>query len=337
MILNRLDDPTEINQDKVLERLSEGKPVNIQFRGHSYTDRVLDQIDDLCKQHSSKLEIRFYDAPSFNADDLLKIPHVKNLNLDYFDKVENTAALKELIYLEKFFLRVKTVDDTSLWKFENLQKLKILDLEVNKNVDGIFKHLSNYNKLESLVLSGKPINIQAVGNAKNLEQLHLWHLPKSSTLEGLNNLFGLKKLSLTLGGRENMDELKGGNIEVLSLNQVRGFKGFSDLSKFTNLQWLDLMDLAQVRKLDFPVLPSLKKVTILNCKNLELISGFSNLPALESLMIAGINIDFEEFIKMPFPPSLKVFNFFSEKVRRDKEIAKHLKSLGYLVSEDLYF
>lgn len=330
----RIHNPNEIDKNTIQQQLSEGIPVTIQFSEKKYHDKILSEINSLCAANDNKLEIRFYDHEDspFQGRTLFKINKVKSLSLNSTLNIRELSKLKELECLEILHLGLEKLELKNLLAMPNLMSLQELFLWIDKKNDFNLEYLSEYNNLENLFIYGQPKKIEQIGNIQNLKKLDLYRIT-SKSLEFVNRLKNLQELVLTLGGRKNINELTGNNIEIITIQQVRGFHDFANLTDFKNLRKLWLMDLPQLQHLHFPTqVSNLLNVAIFNCKNLNSLTGLENLKLLEDITIDRVKIDFEEFMKNSFSSTLKFLAFYTDKVRRDKEICNYLKSLGYYQS-----
>lgn len=333
----RIHNPTLIDTKAILKHHLEFKDadITIQFSEKVYDDKILRDINELCSKCNSKLEIRFFghEKSQFDASIVRQIDNVKSLCLDYLDSVNNISELSKIYQLNTLSLRIDKPSDLGILNFENLKGLTKLSLEFSKDRPIDISPLMDYRHLSSLHIYGEPKNLNSIGSIKSLKVLDLWKIGKNCPLDFVNDLPQLENLSLTLGGRENLLPVNNVSIKRIYLNQVRGFNDFSNIERFTSLEQLILIDLAQLTSIDLSKQSNnFKELRIFNCKKIGKITGVNKLNSLERLTLKGINIDFDKLLEIQFPKSLKIFAFYTGNVRRDKEINNKLKLLGYYQS-----
>ncbi|PTS93329.1 hypothetical protein DBR11_25450, partial [Pedobacter sp. HMWF019] len=305
-----------------------GWDVIVQFSDKFYTDKLLNEINDLCKHYDSHFGVRFY-GHSFDCKNLEKIPDVKYLSLDCMLEVKNLAIVTKLMYLERFGLGIFEMKETEILGAENLHKIKYLMLTDTRTKALNLDHLRNYRNLTTLMVCGHTKNIDAIGELSQLNQLNLNSISKAP-LHFINKLKELKTLKIMLGGRSNIEEIEKNNIENLEIVWVRGFNSFNNISNFSKLKTLQIEDNIQLKELHFnQTLQYLEDFKLLNCKTFSTLTGIEKLKTLNHLRIYKTAIDFENFVELPKPDSLKIFAFYTTKSKTDKIIKERLKSMGY--------
>jgi protein phosphatase 1 regulatory subunit 7 len=325
-----IDNPKNIDKEFITSELQAGKEVHIQFSEKTYTDKILSDINELCKIEDESLHIRFYGhyTEDFDCTTVLEIPNVKSLHVDC--SANNTRALKELLFLKELSLGIYNLEDIEILAADNLRNLIKLSISETKVKSVNLAHLQAYQNLKSLIISGHTKNIEAVEEINNLESLTL-HSIKKSSVAFINKLKKLKSLRLLLGGRDNVLEIEENEIEHLEIVWVRGFNDISNISKFRKLKTLHIEDQIQLQKIDFDqILPDLIDLKISNCKTLDTITGLKNLPKLNSLFVNKTNVNFQDFIRQELPHHLKNLCFYTTKSKIDKDIKAILESKGYV-------
>ncbi len=178
-------------------------------------------------------------------------------------------------------------------------------------------------------IGGHTKNIDSVGNLKNLEYLGLSSI-KRVALNFVNDLPRLRSLGIILGGRENINEIKGNGIEELEIIWVRGFNDLPDIGRFEKLTTLHIEDQIKLERLDFESeMPALTEVKIFNCKNLASVTGLQNLPRLKQIRLAMTKIDVSEFVKQRIPATLETLAFYTGKKGLNDRIHAEIRKLGY--------
>ena len=330
--VNRLDKFELIDKKIVEEHLNSGKELIIQFvSDKKYNDKILEDINDLCKRYTQNLSIRFYGhRPSvFDCVQLAKIPEVRNLCIDCLDSAKNLNHLSKLHKLNSLSLGIYNLEEAEILGLENLMNLKELIITDTKTKALNLDYLRHFKNLKSLTIYGHTKNIEAIGQLIELESLSL-NSVKKAPLHFINKLKNLKTLNFLLGSRENLNEIENNGIENLNIVWVRGFNDLSCISKFLKLKTLKIGDEIQLQKVQFDnVFPDLTDLKILNCKTLDTIIGLNNLPQLNSLVVYQTKIDFDNLIKQELPKELKHFGFYTTKSKIDKDIKATIESKGY--------
>lgn len=332
-----INDPLFLNQEEIRTELNNGKEVLIQFSHPHYRLDLLNELNGICISCSNKLRIRFYGHYNYNFDcNILKhIPYVKNLSIDCLDSADNISAIAALLHLEVLSVGIYELLDTKILRFDNLHSLKKLSLGSTKTKQLDLSYLESYNCLQELVISGHTKQIAKVGKLKQLESLWLNSISKIP-LNFLNEIEHLKSLSLLLGGRPDLAELTISSLEQLRIIRVRGFNTLNNLERFPSLKNLTIEDQIQLQSLHIPTtLQYLSSIKLANCKQLAILEGLKQLPALRELLIHETAIDFNNFINSTLPKSLRHFSFRTTKNQRDKEIKEQLINLGYGVDVHL--
>ena len=281
--------------------------------------------------YDENFSIRFYghSQGSFDCNTLSKLPNIKSLWLDCLLKADNLEVLTELKNLRRLSLGVFELKETEILQANNFQNLKELIIGETRTKSLNLKYLEKYKNLNYLIICGHTKNIDVVGKLTDLEYLGLNSISKVP-LDFVNKLKKLKSLRLTLGGRENLDEIEENEIEILEIIRVRAFNSLKNISNFKNLEMLRIEDQIQLTGLHFDTeLSMLNDIKLINCKTLKSMTGLKKLSHLNQLRIYKTEIEFDEFIKQIFPKSLNILAFYTAKTKVDKEIKEQLLRIGY--------
>jgi protein phosphatase 1 regulatory subunit 7 len=325
---NRIQNPTELDCQLIEQQIKSGWDVIVQFSDKLYTDKLLNEINNLCQHYGSQFGVRFY-GHTFDCKNLERIPDVKCLSLDCILEVKNLQVVTKLMNLERLGLGIFEMKETEILGAENLQKIKYLMLTNTKTKAFNLEHLRNYHNLTTLMVCGHTKNINSIGELSQLNQLNLNSISKVP-LHFINKLKELKTLKIILGGRSNMEEIEKNDIENLEIVWVRGFSSFKNVSNFGKLKTLQIEDNIQLKELHFAeALKDLEYFRLLNCKTFTSITGLEKLKNLSHLRIYRTAIDFENFIRLPKPDSLKILAFYTTRAKTDTIIRERLKSMGY--------
>jgi hypothetical protein len=190
--------------------------------------------------------------------------------------------------------------------------------------------LAEYQQLRSLSIAGQSKGIESLGLSSSVEELFLNRIKKNVGLEFINKMSGLRALTLLLGGRSDIHEVKHQSLSKLAVIRVMGFETIS-LECFPRLEELKIEDQIRLKSINFSATaPNLRQVWLLNCKSLESLGGFAELPKLEHLRISRTALDFDKLISGGIPSTLRVFAFYDRSNPRTKAIRSRLDKLGYL-------
>ncbi|AKQ46310.1 hypothetical protein TH63_12850 [Rufibacter radiotolerans] len=330
-IQNRFQNPERIDRNLIERELKEGKEVIVQYSEGLYNDKILSEINELCSVYDENFGVRFYGhySGSFDCKVVGKIPNVKSLYLDCLIKADNLLVVTKLKNLKKLSLGVFELKEVDFFNADNLKNLNDLIITDTRTKALNLDYLKEYNNLTSLTICGHTKNIDAIGELSDLEYLGLNSISKVP-LDFINRLRKLKTLNFVLGGRENINEIEENNIENLEIIRVRGFKSFTNISNFNSLKKLLIEDQIQLPELIFDKpFNGLEDLRLINCKTFNKLQGIRNLPSLKQLRIYRTDIDFNSFIKQPFPKYLDILAFYTSKSKVDKEIKAILGELGY--------
>ncbi len=327
----RIDNPSKIDRRLIANQLKNGDHVIVQFSDNIYSHRILSRLNKLCSKYDRSLSIRFFGHYSkvFDCKILDKIPNVKSLYIDCITKAENLEYITYLENLERLSLGVYELKETEILNSENLKRLNELIIGDTKTKAFNLEYLKDYKNLTHLIICGHAKNINSVSQIENLEYLGLNSISKVK-LGFINSLKKLKTLKIVLGGRENIDEIEKNSIEELEIIRVRGFNSLKNISNFSSLKTLLIEDQIKMEELEFnKKINNLTDFKLINCKTFKKLSGIINLSAIKQLRIYKTDIDFDSFIKQPFPESLKILAFYTAKAKIDKEIKEKLEELKY--------
>lgn len=328
---NRINDPTKIDAEYISKEMELGKHVIVQFSDGRFNDKMLAQLDILCKKFSSDFGVRFYGhySSAFDFKTLLRLPNVKCLYVDCLTNAVNIETLGELNGLEALSLGVFELQDMEILALPSLKNLQELIVTETRSKAFNLGYLKDYKNLRSLIVGGHTKNIDSIGKASKLNFLSFNSI-KKTPVPFVNELKDLRTLKFILGGREDIREIEENEIENLEIIRVRGFKDLASISSFKKLKTLLVEDNIQITEIHFNnTLKQLKDVKILNCQGLNSITGVKELTSLEQLRIFKTAIDFDAFIKQERPKSLRTFAFGTWKKNIDQVIKSKIQELGY--------
>ena len=328
--ITRIDNPSAVNPTAIARDLAQHNEVVIQFT-QTPNRTLLDSLNALCQQHDDQLTIRFYSDASdaFDCTLLWQLPQVKSLALDCMMRAKHLEVLTELAHLKRLNLGVYELKETEILVADNFRTLTELSLGASKTKQLNLAHLQHLTQLKHLFIEGHTQHIEAIGTLSHLSYLRLHGISKVP-LTFVNALKQLKTLALTLGGRENLDEIADNAIEHLSLGRVRGFSHLNNLAHFKALKQLDIAEQLQLQALDFSqASASLTTLSLTQCKRLAALTNLSNLSALQHLRIWQTALDVDALIAQGLPTSLTNFSFGASTTKERASIDALLLSKGY--------
>lgn len=331
---HRIDNPEIIDEAYIEAKLKEGSEVIVQFVAETFTDAMFMQLDGLCSRHDESFGIRFYGqyGNSFDCKVVEKVPSVKSLWVDCLVDADNTDSLGTLLHIRKLSIGIHNLKDSEILRFDNFKKLKELYIGIGGATKASInlEYLKDFKNLSFLIVTGKVNNIEVIGMLDQLEELNLNSISNKTTLGFLNNNKKLKTLRITLGGREDLNEIISSNVENLELVWIRGLNDLSALSNFSKLKTLLIENQAQVKKIDLVgCSKDIEKIQLINCTALSDVSGLDNLLNLKQLSIYKTKIDFDSYINKKFSKTLKIFTLVSGKKGEDRKNAAVLLEKGY--------
>jgi protein phosphatase 1 regulatory subunit 7 len=327
----RITDPDSIRPDELRSRHEAGEEVIVQFSKPCYSVAMLGQLNELCRHFEDRFKVRFYGhyKEGFDCASLQHLPSVRSLSIDSLQAVHNHEAIFLLKNLREFHVGIFLLDFPRFFEAENLRKLRTLFIGETKKKNFDLSLLSKYLQLDRLLIAGHTKNIEAVGSLKSLSWLSLNAVSSSAKLGFVNSLDGLRSLDLILGGRKNINEIEHPRLERLRVIRVLGFDAF-DAAKFPQLQELQIEDQIRLNALEFSSTNGeLRRILLLNCKELISVSGLRILPRLYEIRIAMTGVDIDELLSAGLPQTLQIFAFYTRKSIVDRNIRKRLDELGY--------
>ncbi|MGB4811769.1 MAG: hypothetical protein WBP13_04720 [Methylophilaceae bacterium] len=321
----RINNPSTLNSGSIATDLALGKEVILQF-SQMPSSRLLSEINALCALNTNQLTVRFFSGEDFDCALVKQLPNVKSLAVDCTMRASNVNALTELLFLTKLDLGIYELKDTDILAADNFKNLTHLSMGATKAKAFNLAHLKNLTQLTQLFIEGHTKNIQAISTLSKLSDLRLHGISKT-TLDFINPLKQLKTLQLTLGGRENLDEIEHNTIEHLIIGRVRGFNSLNNLKNFNTLKHLSISEQIQLKALMLNDCPSLLALSLHDCKTLSTLQGLAQLNALRYLRIFKTEIEFDTLVTNGFPKSLTHATFGS-----NKAIETKLLAMGYQVA-----
>ncbi|MWV46215.1 hypothetical protein GRF59_21645 [Paenibacillus sp. HJL G12] len=325
-----INNPIALDRVQIEQDLRGGNQVIVQFSHPEFYGSILEEVDELCARWDEDFGVRFYAhySLSFDCQNLLRIPHVKMLQLNSLVQAHNTEALAKLDNLYSLSLGIYELENSEILGIDTLRSLKILNIISDKKILNL-QYFKEFSYLEELHVGGKVKNLDAIGYLEDLNYLALHSISKLP-LHFINRLRKLKNLRILLGGREHIQEIEENEIEDLEISRVRGFHDLTNITAFQALNRLVIEDQIQLQEISFnQEMKALEELSIRNCKGLTRLMGMEQLPLLHKLHIFKTAIDFDSFINQKLPNSLSSVEFATFKSKADQEIQQSLLKLGF--------
>jgi hypothetical protein len=330
LLENRINDPTTVSRTHLNEVLRRGVAPTIQFSKPGYSPSLLKEINSLCAEYGEKLEVRFYGhySGTFDAAAVRHLPDVQWLSVDCLMRICNEDEIARIPNLRKFSFGVYEFDNPGFLGTLNLRRIRRLALSDNRHKNFDLAPLVQCAELDEFFLNGHTKNITAISHLPKLNTLSLGSIAKRCALEFVNDIPHLQTLTIILGGRENIDELKHPSLGALEILRVRALSDLGDLSRFPGLRRLRVEDQLQLRSISF-VGSDLEEVSIHNCKNLEKLVGLLELRRLREFRTSRTKLDVDSLLDASWPDSMEIVAIYSGSDKWNKRARNILDSKGY--------
>ena len=324
-----IDNPTAVSRADVDAILARGQLPTIQF-SQPAREGLLRSVNDLAADYGERLHIRFYGHYSdvFDAAVLALLPDVQWLSVDKLSHIRNERCLAELAKLKKLSFGVHRFSDSGfldILPLEGLTELAIWESERN-SLD--LAPLARARLLERLTVSSHRKGLAVIASLPALRDLELWRMPRSQDLAFAGEAPSLRTLKLLLGGRASFDELKQPTLEALTIAYVSGLSSFGAMERFPRLRVLDVQHQGQLRTIDLDGV-SLEKLVVMDCKNLETISGLATQDRLREFRIARTKVPLDPLLQQSWPPSLSVLGLYNRSRTWNEQARAALDARGY--------
>lgn len=330
MIENRITDPKKVSRENLSEVLGRGVNPTIQFSKPGYSPRLLKKVNKLCSEYGDKLEVRFYGhySEAFDASVVKHLPDAQWLSIDCLLRISNEDEISRLPNLRKLSFGVYYFDNPDFLATLNLAQICRLALSDVKKKNFDLAPLAQCDELDEFFLNGHTKNIAAISALPKLTRLSLGSISKRRTLEFVNEIPNLKKLTIILGGRENIDELSHLGLRELEILRVRACNDLGDLSRFPNLRRLLVEDQLQLRRISF-IGSGVEEVSIHNCKNLDQLDGLLGLKRLRHFRTSRTKLDLDSLVEANWPASMETVAIYSGSEKWNERARRILDKRGY--------
>lgn len=333
MYLNpgRLNNPTSIASIEISGKLTERGKLTIQFDNpDAYPISLLQILNDICRQSTDQLEVRFYGhyKTGFDAAILRELPDVKNLSLDCLLTIRNEDMISNLGNLSKLHFGVFEIDRPEFLNSLDLSALTSIILGENRKRNLNLSPLATCASLEQLTIGGFSDEIDAVAGLPNLKEITLRSFAKRHRIAFLKGVPNLQHLTLILGGRVSIEEFSSESLKELQLIRVQGLTSLGDLSRFSNLRWLWVEDQLKVNSLDLSG-TQLEHLTLYNCKSLANLSSLESQTRLREFQSSRVLLNSDALRDFRWPISAQTVRIFSGTRKWNETAAASLKARGF--------
>ncbi len=330
MIEARINDPSNIDRNAVRAIIEAGRTPTIQFSKPGYSPELLRKVNDACGEFGETLEVRFYGhyGGQFDAGVLAHIPDASWLSVDCLTEIVNERQIAKLSSLKRLSFGVYKFDDPKFLEQLDVGKLDRLALVENAKRNLDLSPLRNANALETLFLNGFTRNIESIAGLSKLARLTLSGIAKNQNLRFVGAIPNLRSFALILGGRQSIDEIVHPRLEELSVVRVRGLERLGAIGRFPSLRELTVEDQLQVRSIDVSG-SSLRKLVLINCKNLEEVQGLEYLSDLIEFRTSRTKLDLESLLERHWPSSLEVLGLYSSSQKWNDATRATLNRRGF--------
>lgn len=247
---------------------------------------ISSSMTDIVAKKDNIFRIQFSSNPDFQllkdiSNFLNDNPHI-DLRF-YGNYSEDLIDWGLLNNVQRLFIDLWETKDLN--EIKNLKKLKRLGISKNVKSSVSLKVIENLDNLEMLFTSISK-DIETIGLLKNINLISLSEV-KTDNLDFLSNNLNLSKIWISLGSIKDVSGLaKVKNLKTLSIHQLKGFDDSvadSILSSCNNLEELELMNLANLHKLNF--VSNTKRLITLNFEGLKNIDSYQDIAKCNSLKV----------------------------------------------------
>lgn len=327
----RVENPTSFSPAFLAERIDKFGRFTIQFsQSNAYHPGLLQQLNNVCRQLSDKLEVRFYGhyGEEFNGTILNNLPDVKKLSLDCLQMIRNEEILLDLEYLTSLHFGVFEFDRPEFLAKLDLRRLKTLILSENRKRNLDLTSLSTCLALENLNVHGHFKGLDAIVGLSNLRKITLGSLTKAKSIAFLRDVPKLEGLTLILGGRSGIAEFASDTLQTLQILRVRGLESLGDLSRFPSLRNLRIEDQIQLKSLELTGV-QLERLSLYNCKALARLTGLDHQARLCEFWSSKVDLNVDELRDFHWPATAKAVRIFSSSLKWNKLTERVMSVRGY--------
>ncbi len=329
-----MTDPDSVDTAAIAALVANGSRPILQFSKPGFSDGTLETVNALCERFGDALDVRFFGfyGDVFDCRVLRRLPAVSSLLVDCLHEASHVDEVVRLTKLRRLSLGIDLFDADAILAAPGLRGLRELSVGPTKTRRIDLTPVAQMTELASLDVDAQDTSLEAVGQCAALKRLRLRSIRREISVSFVNRIAGLESLTMILGGREDIDEIGHDGLRELEIVRVRGLKRIEP-ERFGRLERLLVEDQIQLRGLRFERSPSLSDLRIINCKTFDRLEGLARLGGLDELRVSRTDLDLEKLIEAGLPPRLRVFAFYTGKVRENARARKRLDELGYIEFE----
>lgn len=310
----RINDPKNLSPSEIAKECEARGELTVQFsRAEAYTPATLVALNEACRLAKGRLKVRFYGhhgGARFDAKCLRYLPETYSLSVDCLGSIENEDEIGRLPNLRSLSLGIFELNRPDFLTTIQIDQLDRLSLGENRNRNFDLSPLADGKSLNSLFIQGHSKGISVTENLSRLRTLTLSGYAKKHGLNFVEGIPALRELTLLLGGRTDLGDLKSKTLEILQVIRVRGLATMGDLSRLPALSALRIEDQIQLKQLDLNG-TSLKRLTLNNCKNLVELLGLDKQDRLSEFSAHEIALDLDDLRDRAWPSGMRSVWLFS--------------------------
>ncbi len=322
----RITDPAMFTLPDILNACRRHGELVVQFtEAGAYPPPLLEVLNEACGILQSRLEVRFYGhyGKTFDARILRHLPEVSNLSVDCLSRIAHEDEIGLLPKLERLHFGVFEFDRPDFLTTLRPAGLERLSLAENRKRNLDLSPLKDCNSLRKLFVQGHSNGIGAIMGLPRLGELTLSAFAKKHSLDFVNAVPNLRKLTLIIGGRSDIDELSNASIEVLQILRVRGLTTLGDLSRLSALSALRVEDQLQLTSLNLEG-ADLERLSLWNCKNLSDLPGLDRQRRLREFSAAQVALDMNALLDRDWPAATRSVRLFSNSLKWNEAAERRL-------------
>lgn len=326
----RVTDPQSISPTEIAQKCEELGELVVQFsRPQAYTPAILESLNEACRITRNGLQVRFFGhyGSAFDAACLRHLPEARDLAVDCLFHIAHEDELGRLPNLNRLSFGVFELDRPAFLNTLPLGQLERLILSENRKRNFDLSPLSCCASLSALFVHGHSKGINAITELTSLQKLTLGSYAKSHSLNFIEGISNLRRLTLILGGRADVDDMSNKSVEVLKIVRVRGLSTLGDLSRFPSLSVLRIEDQLQLIRLDLTG-AQLERLWLLNCKNLADLVGLEAQKRIREFRAYKVALDLNALRDRDWPPSARSISLFSGSEKWNDDALARLSARG---------
>lgn len=322
----RIQNPEFLSPDEIAKECETRGRLIVQFsRQEASTPAILASLNEACRLVKDRLQVRFYGhyGGRFDAMTLRHLPEIHNLAVDCLTAIDNEDEIGRLPNLRSLNFGVFELDRPDFLRTIELRHLARLSLGENRKRNFDLSPLADCELLDSLFINGHSKGIDGLEGVPRLRTLTLRGYAKKHALNFVNGISTLTELKLILGGRSDLDDLSSKSLEILQIIRVQGVATTGDLSRFPTLSALRIEDQIQLKQVDLNG-ASLKRLALVNCKNLVELPGLDMQDQLGEFLASRVALDLDSLRDRDWPSATRSVKLYSGKNKWNDDAASRL-------------